>query len=374
MLAAFDLAQRLAADFATRADAADRQGCLPPEDVRALRESGYLTLSVPREYGGHGLSLRDCVAAQLELAQGSASSALVAAMQLHVFGSAAENRPWPEAQFEQVCRLAVSGGVINAVASEPELGSPSRGGQFATTAAPHPAGWAINGHKTWITGGAHLTHLLVRLNIADDPAVLLVPNHAPGIEWVETWRDALSLRASDSHDVYFREVVVPDDHLLERGANPQRPPEAWFPMMIASVYLGAAIAARNAVIRYALERVPTALGKPIATLPGIQRQIGDIDLALQIAQQFLLDAASGWGGSPDDRRRHYPRIVAAKYAATETAASVTDKALRIAGGMSITHALPLERFFRDTRAGLMHPPSGDLALELIGRQAIEGFQ
>ncbi|MDL1885402.1 acyl-CoA dehydrogenase [Anaerolineae bacterium CFX8] len=366
-----NLARQLAGQFAIRADQADRKGELPPEDVRALVESGYLTLSIPRVYGGQELSLRECTAAQLELAQGSAASALVAAMQLHVFGSARENRPWPEAAFERLCRIATDGGLINAVASEPALGSPSRGGAFATTAAPHPDGWRINGQKTWITGGKHLTHLLVKLNIEDDPAAVLVPNHAPGVVWIETWRQSLSLRASDSHDVCFDDVIVPFDHLLERGAHPERPPDAWFVILVASVYLGAALAARDAVIAYALERVPTALGRPIATLPGIQRQIGEIDLALQNARSFLLEAAAGWGGDAESRRRWFPRIVAAKVLATETAASVTEKALRIAGGAGITHALPLERFFRDTRAGLMHPPSGDGALEMIGKHAIE---
>jgi alkylation response protein AidB-like acyl-CoA dehydrogenase len=53
-----------------------------------------------------------------------------------------------------------------------------------------------------------------------------------------------------------------------------------------------------------------------------------------------------------------------------TANDVTDLALQIAGGASITRTLPLERYFRDVRAGSMQPPSGDTALELIGRAAI----
>ncbi|MEZ4516755.1 MAG: hypothetical protein R3C44_07915 [Chloroflexota bacterium] len=40
------------------------------------------------------------------------------------------------------------------------------------------------------------------------------------------------------------------------------------------------------------------------------------------------------------------------------------------GGSSITHALPLERYFRDVRAGSMQPPSGDTALEIVGRAVI----
>jgi alkylation response protein AidB-like acyl-CoA dehydrogenase len=366
-----DLARQLAADFATRTDEADRQAKLPAEDVRALKQSGYLGVSIPQEYGGMGLSLRECVAAQLELAQGSASSAMVAGMQIHLFGNVRENRPWPEATFERLCRAAVKGGLFNTAASEPALGSPSRGAFFQTQAEHRQDGWVINGHKTWTTGGRYLTHMLVRLSLGDEPGVIVVPADTPGVEWAETWGESsLSLRASDSHDVYFKNVIVPDENLVERGSREARMPNAWFPMIMAAVYLGAAIAARDAVIKFALERVPTALGKPIATLPKIQRQIGEIDLALQAARALMFEVAGEWTG--DERSKDlFPRIAAAKHMATETANQVTDKALQIAGGSSLTRDLPLERYFRDTRAGLMQPPSGDTALEIIGSGAIK---
>ncbi len=364
------LAKQLAADFATRAEEADKQAKLPAEDVQALKESGYLLMSVPREYGGMGLTLKECVEAQLELAKGSTSSAMVAGMQIHMFGNVSENRPWPEAAFERLSREAVAGGLFNTAASEPTLGSPSRGGAFETYAVRSDASWIINGHKSWTTGGKHLTHIVVRLDIGGEAGVIVVPGNAPGVEWVETWGDGLSLRASDSHDVYFKNVVVPEENLLERGKRDDKTPNAWFPMIMGAVYLGTAMAARDAVIKFGLERIPTALGKPITTLPKIQRQIGEIDLALMAARALMLDVASQWTG--DERGKGlFPRIAAAKHMATETANMVTDKALQIAGGTSLTRDLPLERFFRDTRAGLMQPPSGDTALEIVGRGAIE---
>ncbi|MCC6893765.1 MAG: acyl-CoA/acyl-ACP dehydrogenase [Anaerolineae bacterium] len=365
------LARELAADFATRAEEADREAKLPAADVQALKDSGYLTMSVPREYGGMGLPLRECVAAQLELAQGSTSSAMVAGMQMHMFGNLSENRPWPEAAFERLSRAAVAGGVFNTAASEPTLGSPSRGGAFESQAVQQADGrWLVNGHKSWTTGGKHLTHIVLRLMIGDEAGVLYVHGDAPGVEWVETWGDGLSLRASDSHDLYLKNVVVPDENILERGKRDDKTPNAWFPMVMGAVYLGTAIAARDAVIRFGLERIPTALGKPITTLPKIQRQIGEIDVALMAARALMLDVASQWTG--DERSKGlFPLIAAAKHMATETANMVTDKALQIAGGTSLTRDLPLERFFRDTRAGLMQPPSGDTALEIIGRGAID---
>src|SRR5258708_34721453 len=102
-----EMARALAQDVATRADEADRLGKLPDQDVQALRDSGYLTLSVPKEYGGQGLPLLDCIAAHLELAQGSASTAMVAGMNMQVFGNGGEQRCWPETTFEQRCRASV---------------------------------------------------------------------------------------------------------------------------------------------------------------------------------------------------------------------------------------------------------------------------
>lgn len=360
----------LAADVATRADEADRHACLPVADVSALKSSGFLQISVPKQFGGLGLSLRDCVAAQLQLAQGSASTAMVAGMQTHLFGHQRETQTWRADWYERLCTEAANGGMFNAVASEPAMGSPSRGGLPQTTAVSTPSGWRVNGHKTWTTGGKHLTHLLVRANIEEEVGDVLITQNMDGIRWEPTWQEALSLRASDSHDVFFEDVEIPAENVIQRGSV-KKQPNVWFPLVMSSVYLGAALAARNHVIQFALERVPTALGKPIATLPKIQRQIGEIDIALQAAQALLYKVAGEWTGQDEDRPKMVARIAAAKTMVTETANDVTDKALRIAGGASITKALPLERFFRDVRAGSMQPPSGDTALELVGRYAIE---
>ena len=218
---AVSLARTLAEQFASRADDADKAGALPAEDVVALKESGYLGLSVPREFGGYGLSLRDCVETHLVLAQGSTSTAMVAGMQVHIFGHQQEVRSWDTAWYEQFCRLAASGALFNSVASEPALGSPSRGGLPATTAVPTKDGdgWIVNGRKTWSTGGSHLTHMLVRVDLSGEAAVVLVEQEMPGVSWATTWSDSLSLRASDSHDVIFENVHIPHNYVVERSGG-----------------------------------------------------------------------------------------------------------------------------------------------------------
>jgi alkylation response protein AidB-like acyl-CoA dehydrogenase len=83
---------------------------------------------------------------------------------------------------------------------------------------------------------------------------------------------------------------------------------------------------------------------------------------------MLLEAARAWD---EQRQAAWSQVVAAKQFANEVAITVTDIALRVAGGQSITHNLPLERYFRDVRGGITHPPSGDTALEIVGRAAID---
>ena len=104
------------------------------------------------------------------------------------------------------------------------------GGLPETHAIPNAegAGWLVTGHKTWTTGGKHLTHMLVSLRIEDEAGLMLILQDSPGIEWVETWSDSLSLRASDSHDVYFNSVPVPPEHVISRGKAKVGPPSPNF--------------------------------------------------------------------------------------------------------------------------------------------------
>jgi len=63
----------------------------------------------------------------------------------------------------------------------------------------------------------------------------------------------------------------------------------------------------------------------------------------------------------------------AKSHATNAAVRVTDLALRVTGGVGLAEANPLERCFRDVRAGLIHPPLDDVALEAAARRALREF-
>jgi alkylation response protein AidB-like acyl-CoA dehydrogenase len=376
-----DIARQLAQSFAPRADAFDRTGTFPYAFYHELHQSGYLGFVVPQEFGGRGASLYDMVLCQEELAKGCGSTAMAVDMTIHVIGRIGEVRNYPADIYAQICHdIVANGALVNAVASEKDLGSPSRGGLPATTASWDGAQWRINGHKLFVSMAPALDYLITAVALPPTDTMpnggtanAIVRGKSAGLDIIDTWSDALALRSSGSGDIIYRDVAVDDAWVIDRKAlgtpAPIEPPTgmAWFALTLAAVYLGIGQAALDSVVDYAKNRIPTALGKPIATLPLIQRRLGEASIPLQAARALLHDVAATWSHDPSTRMHLGPRIAAAKYAATNAAVVATDHAMRAAGGFGITRDLPLERFFRDARAGLTHPPNDDAALELVGK-------
>jgi alkylation response protein AidB-like acyl-CoA dehydrogenase len=378
------LADDLAKRFGERATAHERAGTFPHENYADLHEAGYLRLVLPQEYGGEGADLYEMVLAQERLARGDGGTALATGMAVSLLGGLAGQRAWPEPLFETVCRsIAAEGGLINSIVTEAELGSVSRGGIPASTATPTSGGWRINGHKRFATGGPALRYHLtgVRLPATEqapegETANVIVRADSPGITLVDTWSDGLSMRTSGSFDVIYKDVFVPDEWVIGRRAigvplpPGQQPGVGGWGLVISAVYLGIGQAACDAACDYANSRVPSSLGKPIAELPHIQQWIGEIQVTLDAARAVLHDGARAWVERPEARQTLGPQVAAAKYLCTNAACDASEKALRVAGGFSLSRELPLERYFRDARAGLFNPPQDDLALGLIGRTAL----
>lgn len=366
---------RLAARFASRADQHDREGSFPFENVADLRAARLPQLPVPPEFGGDGFTLFDCVRVLQHLARGDASTALGLAMHFHIVGALAEQRIWPEAAFARLCREIVRDGVlVNSAASEPEMGSPSRGGLPATTATRVAGGYRLTGRKSWVTFAPVLGYILTTARLDDGVGVFAVAGGSPGVTLIDNWGAGLSLRASGSFDVELNDVFVPEAwHVEQRAPGQARRgalPSGWASCAFAAVYLGVGEGALYALARYVKQRVPTALGKPIAELPHIQRGIGQMEVTLHAARAALFESARTWSEQPDRRAKMEAELAAAKYLCTNAAIAATDIALRTAGASGLDRRLPLERCFRDARAGLMHPPQDDRALELIGKSVI----
>ena len=374
----------LAEQFAKTADQHDRDGSFAYANAEAMRAAGFSKLCVPAELGGDGLNVLQMAQVLIAIAHGDASTALGLAMHLHVVGQVAEQHIFAPDVMARLCQECVNPGIfVNNVASEPEMGSPSRGGLPATTAVPVPGvegGFVVNGRKSWVTYAPALDYFFTTVTIRDGdkeptPAVLAISGKANGVELINNWgNEAIALRASGSCDVILRDVFVPAHWLVEKREPGQvrssKLPPGWSGTAFAAVYLGVGEAALRAVAQYAKQRVPTALGKPIAELPHIQRNIGHMQVLLTAAKSVLFDVARKWAEQPDCRANMDAELAAAKYLCTNAAIQATDIALRTAGASGLDRRLPLERLLRDARAGLMHPPQDEAALELVGRRVM----
>jgi alkylation response protein AidB-like acyl-CoA dehydrogenase len=376
------IADALSQRFAERAPAFDQAGQFPHQNWRDMHDSGYLRLVIPHQYGGDGASVLDMTVAQERLGRGDASTALGAAMLISVLGRAIELATWPEPVLAEICReLATEGGGINNCVTETDLGSISRGGTPATKATRTEGGWLITGRKIFVTAAPALRFLVTGVVLPPDEAApngyfasAIIRATSPGLSIETTWTHSLALRTAGNDDVIYDNVFVPDAWVVDRrplGIAPKAGPGAnpWA-LPLAAVYLGVGQAALEAACDYARTRTPPALGAPIAGQPHIQQWIGSMQISLDAARTVLRDTARAWDEQPESRPALAARIAVAKYLCTNAACTVTETALRVAGGFGLTKDLPLERYFRDARAGLFAPPQDDLALGIAGRAAL----
>jgi alkylation response protein AidB-like acyl-CoA dehydrogenase len=369
------LADELAAIAAEQADAHDRDNTFPFDTFAALRDAGYLALTVPKEYGGGGVNPLELMLAQERLARGNGSVALGVTMHLTVVAGLEGGRGFPKPLMERVYRDVVeNGAMINSAASEPDLGSPSRGGMYATTAVRDRDGWRINGRKNWTTLAPGLAYTVVLLSeIQEDGSKIrgnfLVPMETPGVRIDETW-DNLGMRATGSHDVVYDNVWVTNEFRLPPSKEAPNTKVSEWSLVGSAVYLGIASAARDWIVDYAKNRTPAGMSGPIAELPTVQQKIARIEVLLLESRSALYHTIETWLDYPDSRPQIGWQFAAVKHAVTNNAVEITDLAMRIAGSAGQFRRFPLERYFRDVRSGLGNPPIDDIALSIVAKSAL----
>ena len=392
-----DVARALIPALRERAAQHDRDGTFPHENFADIRRVGLPALVIPQEFGGWGANLLESTLTMETLAQGDGSTALSFVMHVQVMGGVAASRGWPQPLFTQVCRDAVErGALINSVATEPKLGSPSRGGLPETTAEPTPrssvagnvpensssetTAWLINGLKTYASLSPEMDYFIIPAALQDGSghvARFVIPA-GPHFEIIETW-DSFGMRSTGSHDLKIVNARVTDEQMIGRGAPSPRttgkmPVNAWFICTMGAVYLGVAQAALDFAADFALTRVPTALGKPIAELESIRRRLGQAELLLLQARALLYNTARDWDELTERRDELSAAVIATKFTVTNCAIEAVDHAVRVVGGAAMARSLPLERYLRDVRPGLFHPLNDDQALLIFGQNALKRMQ
>jgi alkylation response protein AidB-like acyl-CoA dehydrogenase len=368
------VAGELAREFAPRAAEIDRDARFPVENIDRMKAVGYLTAVVPEELGGGGMDLATFAACQKIIAGGCASTALATNMHLFGIGAAAEGWNAGERAAKPIFDMVAAGVVVGGSLTDAATGLNVR--TSSTPAVPVEGGFRITGRKSfcslapvlnffWGTAADTTTGRLLLFGLARD---------TPGLKFVDSW-DTMAMRGTGSWDVVFEDVFVPEA-AVQRGADPTGPLVwdaaqermfSWFAVSIAAVYLGIARAASGFAYDYVTSRTVTGASLPMARQPAQVTSAAEVELALRPAEAMLSDVLTRRGRgellSPSD-------IQALKYTSVNGAAAAVDRCVRMVGGHGIFRKLPLERYYRDVRAGQFHPPSNDVAIETIGKEVL----
>ncbi|MFF1696288.1 acyl-CoA dehydrogenase family protein [Streptomyces sp. NPDC058257] len=364
--------------LAARAAEHDRDASFPDEGFALVHQAGLLTATVAPRHGGPGVGLADTVRILRALGTGDPAVALVTAMTLFVHAAEARIPAWPAGAYEDLLAdSATRPALVNTLRVEPELGSPVRGGLPATTARRDGTQWVLSGRKIYSTGAVGLSRMLVFARTDEDPVRVgsfIVRAPSPGLSIEPTW-DHVGLRASRSDDVLLDAVRVERADVIalaEPGAIPGARPDlttgAWNALGLTALYLGVAEAARDWLIGFLHERVPTALGAPLATLPRFQTAVGEIDTALTGATT-LVDTLAARTDAGDESAVGQAGM--AKVLGTRAAINAVEQALALTGNHGLTRANPLQRHYRDVLCSRVHTPQDDSVLTAVGRAALD---
>ncbi|WP_327693001.1 acyl-CoA dehydrogenase family protein [Streptomyces sp. NBC_00459] len=360
----------LAADY-------DRSGAFPAESLEAAHQAGLLTATIGERYGGQGAGVEETARILHTLGRSDPSVALIAAMTLTTHGRQSVQPHWPEELYARVVKESfVRPVLINHARVEPELGSPARGGLPATRARHTGDGWSVSGTKRFVTGAEGLDWFLVWAT-TDEPeprvGTFLVAGDSPGIEVTGRW-DQLGLRASGSHDVTFREVEVPYEHVI--GLAPHGPAAeqdnragASLHLPLAALYLGVARAAQAYFHTFAQTRVPANLGHPVARTERFRRTAGEIEVLLDGAEQLIFGGAARVDAA--DTSYTPEQALGARVLADRHGVHAVGLAVRLLGNPGLARGNPLERHFRDIQCAPVHAPQEDISVLAIGTKALE---
>lgn len=367
-----DILNETVAPFTERAAHNDLERKFPFENFEELKAINYPALTIPKEYGGAGISLSELLRYQEAISRADGSTGLSIGWHMGIVQDLGETGKWDESVLEALFDdIKARGALINNCATEKQTGSPTRGGKPSTTARKVGDSWVIDGRKSFTSMAPVLDYFNVTAVIEETGEVgyFLVSRSASGIAIDETW-DSVAMTGTGSHDLVLTNVHVEEKALVEISVPGKKQPAGWL-LHIPACYLGIAQAAQDYAISFAQEYSPNSLNGPIIELPNVKQKIGQIELELQRARHFLYSVAKQWDESDDEQRSQMAaELGAVKVAVTNSAVDIVDLAMRVAGAHSLSEKSPLQRYYRDVRAGLHNPPMEDMLIPSLADFAI----
>lgn len=344
--------------------AVDRTGEFPREAVDALRETGLLGLTLPESLGGLGGAPADFLSITRAIASRCASTAMIYVMHVCAATVTAAGTPGGDSP---ALRAMADGSNLSTLAFS-ERGSRSH----FWAPVSQLEGSRLSAQKSFVTTAGQADSYVVSTRPAQaaspiESSLYLVASSATGITLGGAW-DGLGLRGNASAPMTFDVDTEGETQLGEAGKGLDLMLGVvlpWFQLGQGAVSLGLAETAMTAAVAHVSGAKLEHLGQTLADLPTVRARLGRAQTEVDTVGGFLSDVARRMAdGDPS------APILSAKATANEMAIRVTSEAMQACGGAALSKALPIERAFRDARAGSVMAPTTDVLYELMGRALV----
>ena len=365
-----DEAARLAAEkIAPNAVETDRLGTFPTTSLAALRQAGWLGLTLPAEIGGRGQGPGAFAAVVEAIAEACPSTAMIYVM--HVSAVQALVASTSLADRDSILREVAAGRHLTTLAFS-ERGSRSQFWAPVSQLERNGEGFRVNAHKSWVTSANHAdSHVSsVQQPGATNPSestLFLLSSHADGVKTVATY-DGLGLRGNDSAPVEYTDVAVAaGDLLTEQGAAMSTMLEIvlpWFVVGTSAMANGICRAATAATAQHLVNTEFQNDHSKLRDLPNLRSRLAEMHLCTE-QSRAILGYTVQCMAQPDELTPLY--VLQSRNAALQAASHVTDLAMKACGGAAFSKQLGIERLFRDARAGWVMAPTVDHLRDFVGR-------
>ena len=329
----------------------EEKGNVPAELMQKLGRNDFFGLTIPREYGGIGLSLRQYLHIVETLASRNMSLGILALAHLSIgikgivlFGNEAQKRKYlvPAASGEMIFSYALT---------EPQTGSDARNIRTVAAASEDGSHFILNGSKTYITNANYAGGLTVFAQLdPDKPGFMGAFIVETAWDGVKIGKDMpkMGLKASSTAAIQFQDVKVPKENLLGQ------PGDGFKIAMVILNYGRLALGAASAgMMKQSLldmsERAAsrTQFGVPINQFELIQEKMVKARVHGYVASAMTTFTAGMLENSPTAtvaiESSH------CKLFGTTRAWDTLYDALQVAGGAGYLTTLPYEMRMRDFR-------------------------
>ncbi|QIB50431.1 isovaleryl-CoA dehydrogenase [Pseudomonas sp. OIL-1] len=357
----------VAAELAPQAAAIDRDNQFPAGMWRRFGDLGLLGITVEEQYGGAGLGYLAHVIAMEEISRGSASVALSYGAHSNLCVNQINRNGTAEQKARYLPKL-ISGEHVGALAmSEPNAGSDVM--SMSLRAERRGDRFVLNGSKTWITNGPDADTYVIYAKTEPEGGSRSVSAFIVERDWLGFSQgdkfDKLGMRGSNTCQLFFDDVEVPEDNLLGElngGARVLMSGLDYERVVLSGGPVGIMQACLDAVLPYIHER--QQFGQAIGEFQLIQGKVADMYTQLNASRAYLYAVAQACDRGEATRKDAAGVILYTAERATQMALD----AIQILGGNGYINDYPTGRLLRDAKLYEIGAGTSEIRRMLIGRE------